>query len=227
MNVILSHPQDKDAIWLYLALKKSNVPIEIVSPEELLMAKEWSQNINNEEDSFAIKTKKGLEITSDNLKFLFNRTQMANALLWSKSETLEKQYVDAEMNALMLSWLYQVEQKSNIYNPTVGYSLSGVYWSSEQWENAAYKSGFTNSSKNNNDTVCKHILVVGDAVITNSNNKELINYCLKLSNLAKTPLLEITVSMDEKKFISANPYPSLSKYGNKLITIFKNIIHEN
>ncbi|SFD05223.1 hypothetical protein [Algibacter pectinivorans] len=227
MNVILSHPQDSDAIWLYLELKKSHVDIELVSPEELLMAEEWTQHINNDEDLFYIKTKKGLEITNSNLNFLFNRTQMAIAPIWDKAKEPERQYVQSEMNALMMSWLAQVSKKGRIYNPGKGYSLSGVFWSKQQWANAAFKAGF-NSASSEATALIEPVLVVGTKVITNYRNKTLIEHCIKLSMLAQTPLLEIYINkQDETQFLSANTYPELSKYGAKLIAILKHIIYEN
>ncbi|CAL2105028.1 conserved hypothetical protein [Tenacibaculum sp. 190524A02b] len=228
MNVILSHPQDHDAIWLYLALQKQNIPIELISPEELLMAKEWKQIINEDENSFYIKTKKGVEISNKNLNFLFNRTQIPKSPIWEKAAEAEKQYVHAEMNALLMSWLYQVQESCPIYNPSIGYSLSGVFWSPEQWAKAAYVAGFKNVNSNNTHTpIGKNILVIGKKVITNCINKQLVNNCIELSNLAQTPLLEITVSNDEKNFIKANTFPSLINYGDKLVAIIKHIIHEN
>ncbi|MEP3839140.1 MAG: hypothetical protein ABJM36_15965 [Algibacter sp.] len=229
MNVILSHPQDTDAIWLYLELQKNHVEIELVSPEELLMAEEWTQNINNDDDQFYIKTKKGLEITHNNLNFLFNRTQIAIAPVWDKAQETERQYVQSEMNALMMSWLAQVNNKGRIYNPGKGYSLCGVYWSRQQWANAAYKAGFSSvSSENNLNVNQESVLVIGKKVISNCCNKQLVENCVKLSLLAQTPLLEIYINKDdENQFVSANTYPALSKYGDKLIAILKHIIYEN
>lgn len=228
MNLILCHPQDQEAIWLYLALKKANTSVELVSPEELLMANEWKQVINDYENSFYIRTKKGLEISDRNLKFLFNRTQMPNSPIWEKAAKEEKEYVHAEMNALLMSWLNQVQENCPIYNPSIGYSLSGVFWSQDQWINAAYKAGFKNIEyqkfHNPNN---KNILVVGSKIISNCYNRELAKKCIELSKLAQTPLLEVFISEDEKRFISSSTYPSLSKYGEKLVAIIKYLIDEN
>ncbi|MDC1162162.1 hypothetical protein OAT18_01840 [Tenacibaculum sp.] len=229
MNIIVSHPQDQEAIWLYLALKNNDIPIEIISPEELLMAEEWTQSINNEEDNFYIKTKKGVEISGNNLNFVFNRIQIASSPIWEKAEETEKQYVHAEMNALMMSWLHLLQQKCNIYNPSVGYSLSGVFWSHEQWEKAAYVAGFESvlAVKDQQYFESKKILVFGKKVIASCHNKNLIESCLELSRYAQTPFLEISVSEDETMFIRANTQPSLREYGSKLIAIIKHIINEN
>jgi len=228
MNVILCHPEDQDAIWLYLALKKQNVRVELISPEELLMAEVWKQTINEDENNFYIKTKKGVEISNKSLTFLFNRVQMPKAPIWDKAAKVEKEYIYAEMNALLMSWLYQVQQICPVYNPTNGYSLSGVFWSKEQWSKAAFKAGFQNVVNTTNEIGnTKKVLVVGKKIIANCYNNKLIDSCIKLSQAAQTPLLEVIVDENEYSFFGANAFPSISQYGDKLVALIKYIINEN
>jgi hypothetical protein len=132
------------------------------------------------------------------------------------------------MNALLMSWLFQVQQICPVYNPTVGYSLSGVFWSREKWTKAAYKAGFKNVVNSPSETgLTKNLLVIGKKIITNCYNNALTDSCIKLSQEAQTPLLEIIVDEDESAFFGVNTFPSLSQYGDKLVAIIKHIIHEN
>lgn len=223
MNIILCHPQDKDAIWLYMELKKMKLPIELISPEQLLMADEWTQNITTESDDFYIKLKNGITIKSSDSHFLFNRTQFAMSPIWNKADKNEKNYVQAEMNALLISWLYQMQQKNTIYNPSVGYSLSGVYWTDQEWESAAYKSGFENVKIDSSYKIpYDSLLVVGNKVISNIIGKKEVKNAISLSKIANTPILEIRISKNAKQFIGANSFPSLQQYGNKLIALIQN-----
>ncbi len=222
MNIILCHPQDRDAIWLHMELKQKQVPVHLLAPEQLLMADEWTQYIDTDSDSYRVKTKSGITLDNTERHFLFNRIQLAQSPIWNKAEETEKNYVQAELNAALMSLLYSMQRKSTILNPVVGYSLSGVYWSKDQWTKAAYEAGFEDVAITEESAIPYHsILVVDDKVIPNNTDEEVIEQALSLSKLAQTPLLEITFSRDGKQLTGANSFPALKKYGKELVDIIQ------
>lgn len=222
MNIILCHPQDRDAIWLHTELKQKQVPVHLLAPEELLMAEEWTQYIDTDSDSYRIKTQSGITIDNSERHFLFNRTQLAQSPIWNKAQETEKNYVQAELNAALMSLLYSMQRKSTVLNPAVGYSLSGVYWSKDQWTKAAYEAGFEDVAIREETIIPYHsILVVDDTVIPESTDEEVIEQALSLSRIAQTPLLEINLGKDGKQLLGANSFPSLKKYGNVLIDLIQ------
>jgi hypothetical protein len=215
MKLIICHPTDVSAIWLHTQWKNMGVESCLVSVEELLMPKTWVQNISDKHCSFEITTHSGKTIKSTEIDFVVNRTQMVNALLWQKAAPQEKDYVQNEMQALLLGWLYSVQQSTKLFNPPQGYSLCGPQYSIAEWQWQAQKMGFTISENKNNTN---NYLVIGEKVIGNNINQFIAKQCIALSKQVQSPILEIT--MDEKNhFIQANSFPELKTYGKSAIQI--------
>jgi len=218
MNLILCHPQDKDAIWLYLELKKVNAKVHLLSPEQLLMAENWTQFLETDEDSFYIKTKSGIEIDSKEKHFVLNRTQMVHSPIWSHADADEKNYAFSELNAMFMSWIFQLQKHGVVWNPTIGYSLSGAPWSEIQWIQAAHQVGFEKARPRSSEPFDSY-LVVSKKVICDISNKKNITMILELARKSNTPLLEVYVSKDGSGFLGANSFPNLQRYGKKIVSL--------
>lgn len=218
MNLILCHQWDRDAIWLHLNLQQLGVDSHLVAPEQILMAKEWTQSLDD--DEFVIELNGGQTLHSGGIGFVFNRVQMVDAPLWRLAGEGEREYVRAEMTALLMSWLYQVQQQCSMINPPVGNSLSGVFWSEAQWTKAAFGAGFNDVALACQQTgPMEKILVIDDEVITPLRDDHLHERCTALAKLAQSPLLEITVRDGGRTFIEGNPLPPLRVYGDTLLGI--------
>lgn len=227
MNIILCHAQDRDAIWLYLELKKRKVAIELIAPEQLLMADKWEQSIETTSDHLTIQLKNGMTITGTEVHFIINRTQSAQSPVWSKALKVDREYVQAEMNAMLMSGLEQLSKNARMFNPTVGYSLSGVYWSTVEWCSAAQRVGMSvHNGINGTLEQTKTVLIMGDKFLAPELSAESMEKCWWLAEVAQTPLLEITLSQKTEHFISANCFPSFRKYGEPLVELIKNTIYE-
>lgn len=226
MNLILCHTDDREAIWLYTQLKKRDVEIELLSPEQLMMSEEWTQYVETESDSYTIKTKTGISIHSNEKHFLFNRTRQANAPIWHKSSETEKTYAASEMNAMVMGWLYQVQLKNILYNPPMGYSLSGAYWSKPQWTKAALSAGFEVVDSNHPEPQDKLILVVDNEVVGSKVAKKTEKRAVALSSISNTPFLQIRLRAEDENFKDADSFPTLRTFGSPLVDLLKNKIHE-
>ncbi len=213
MNLIICHPTDNEAIWVHSQLKKYGVNSTLLTVEELLMAKKWTQHVNNEQDTFEIETKAGLLINNKNLNFVLNRSQYATSPIWTKAQKTEQDYVNAEMNAMFYSWLYQVALVTKLFNAPQGYGLSGVFMDSTEWARFANLAGFVISNKSTNS---KKVLVIAEKVIGQNISKALAQKCIQLSKIINAPILEIELN-SQNQFITANTFANIMPYGQKFI----------
>jgi len=218
MNIVLCHPFDQDAIWLCLELRKAGAEIELLAPEQVLMAREWTQELDSDSDEFVLSIPDGLSIRSGDIEFLFNRTQFVDAPVWRHADEREREYVRSEMTAMMISWLYQVQQRCLMLNPPVGYSLCGAAWTDAQWTMTAFDAGFKEVviTKDRTATDDK-VLVFNDEILSGLEDKELKWRCLNLASSAQSPLLEITVRNEGNMFTGATPFPALRAYGQPFL----------
>lgn len=219
MNIILCHPQDNEAIWLYTELKKNGMFIELLSPEQLLLS-DWTQEISTDSESFEIETKSGLTLFPGNINLLINRTTSVNPIAWKNSDPKEKNYVQAELNAMLMAWLFQVNQKTRVLNPTVGYSLSGVTWKPNEWIKAGFQAGFDASNYGN---ALKHgvssLLVNGEIITSLSTKTELLNKGQVLASISQTPLLEIVTDSTGTQLLFASTFPAFTSYGPAIVQL--------
>jgi hypothetical protein len=220
MNIILCHPFDQDAIWLYLELKKGGTPVELLAPEQILTSREWTQSLDNGSGGFALAVRDGLTIKSGEIDFFFNRTQLVDAPIWRHAAEREREYVRSEMTAMLMSWLYQVQRECLMINPPVGHSLCGAAWSRAQWMKAAFDAGFTDAA-DGSATGDDKVLVVGGKVLSGLKSRKLAQRCVDLARIAQSPLLEIAVRDSGSTFTGANPLPAFRGHGKKFLVLIQ------
>lgn len=213
MNLIICHPHDSQAIWVHTQLKRYQVPSTLLTVEELLMAKKWSQSIDNEQDSFEIETSSGLKLTDKNINFVLNRALYAQSPIWQKAKMEEQNYISAEMTALIYSWLHQVTRKTKLFNPPNGYSFSGLQIEASEWAFYAQKAGFDIDS---DLKTTKKVLVIAEKVIGKIISKSLAEKCINFSKLINAPIVEIELGPNNE-FVTANTQPNFSNYGKNFI----------
>jgi hypothetical protein len=220
MNLILCHSSDRDAIWLHLNLRTLGIESHLIAPEQVLMAREWTQSLDDMEDDFLVETQGGLTLRSREIAFVFNRVQMIDAPIWRRTDDSEREYVRSEMTALFMSWLYQLQQQCVMINPPIGNSLSGVFWSEAQWTKAAFDAGFAGVELGGPQTGEREkVLVVGDQVISRHKDRKLAQRCIALSRLAQSPLLEIDIKDRGLIFGGGTTSPPLQVYGHDLLVL--------
>lgn len=229
MNLILCHSCDKDAIWLYLELKKLDAEVFMLAAEQVFMAAEWTQVLTSDSDDYVLDVNGFPAFRSGDISFLLNRTQLVEPPLWKLASEKDRNYVRSELTALLTSWLWQVKQQALVLNPFVGYNLCGVSWSNEQWTSAAYEAGFKNVASAREQQYGKPpamCLVIEDTCLGLPIDYETEKRCFRLAKLAQSPLLEIYLQGDEQNFSWATPFPALRKYGYELVSTIHNLMTE-
>jgi hypothetical protein len=219
MNIVFCHPSDRDAIWLYLELKKQGVAVQILAPEQLLMAREWTQSLGDRNDEFVVTTRDGTTIKSGEVRFFFNRAQFVDAPIWRRAREGDREYVRSEMTAMLMSWLHQVQQECLMINPPFDQSLCGTGWSEARWAKAAFEAGFQYVASAAQHQEGERVLVVGDHVTPGSESKEIASRCIRLAQIARSPLLEVRVGNSGNIFVSATAMPAFQDYGKGFLSL--------
>ncbi|MFL6417325.1 MAG: hypothetical protein ACJ74Y_16845 [Bryobacteraceae bacterium] len=125
-----------------------------------------------------------------------------------------RKYVAAELNAFLLAWL--AAQSCPVLNRPTACCLGGPNWRAEQWTRAAMRLGIpahTRRSVPNGTTSADteeslELITVGERCF-GCNDSSLKESALKLARAAGVELLSVRFSRDQRRFLSANAWPSL------------------
>lgn len=227
MHLIFCHPFDRDAIWLYLELKKQRTSVQLLAPEQLLMAREWTQSLGDGNDCCVVTTKDGTNIKSEELEFFFNRVQFVDAPVWRRAAESEREYVRSEMTAMLMSWLYQVQQQCLMINPPFGQSLCGPAWYDAQWAKAAFEAGFQNVSFDKQPNSIEKMLVVGTEAISELKSEDVAARCIRLAQAAHSQLFEVFMRENGNTFVSATAMPVFRAYGKDFLSLLQKYLSGN
>ena len=227
MYLIFCHPFDRDAIWLYLELKKRSETVQLLAVDQVLMAREWTQSMENGNEFFVVTTKDGTTIKSGELELFFNRVQFVDAPLWRRAPESEREYVRSEMTAMLMSWLHQVQQQCMMINPPFGQSLCGPPWYDAQWAKAAFEAGFQNVSFDKKLNNCEKMLVVGTEVISALNSETVAERCIRLARASRSQLCEVFMRDSGNTFVSATATPAFRAYGKVFLANLQQYLSRN
>jgi hypothetical protein len=136
----------------------------------------------------------------------------------------DREYVAAEMNAFLLSWLSQVSCR--VLNRPAGTCLCGPNWRPQQWARAAAQAGFAiqsvrwrvpSTAKQTHKPPKKHVERTDEVtVVGNQCFGSAYEVCLaparRLAAIAGTELLSVRFSVGKHGplFLSANAMPALT-----------------
>src|SRR5688500_10190830 len=104
---ILCNQNDQVAQALFLHLKKGNLPVQLVTAEDLIFASSWNHEISREGKCHTeIILQNGTHIHSGEIRCVFNRIsfmQMPHFL-----NMADRNYAEMEMFALFISFLKSI-----------------------------------------------------------------------------------------------------------------------
>jgi hypothetical protein len=111
MLLILCHLHDVDAAWLCQRLQQADpdMPVLIVSMDELLFAREVTHTLGRAGNDFSITLQNGRRIDKNDVSIVINRLYHLDPIVWKQTDPRQYQYVSQEINALYLSLLHTLE----------------------------------------------------------------------------------------------------------------------
>lgn len=138
MWLLLCTPDDASALWLYHCLQQQHtyVPIEIVTPAELLYSVRWVETLGIPDAQFEITLSDGRRIRSTIVRGVINRLTEVPTQQLAYFAASDRAYVHMEWHALLFSWLHRLPR---VVNPPVPPGLSGTLYTWSEWQIYAHR----------------------------------------------------------------------------------------
>ena len=142
MLLLLCHLHDVDAAWLCQRLQQTDpeMPVLIVSMDELLFAREVTHTLGRGDNDFSITLQNGRRIEKNDVSVVINRLYHLDPVVWKQTDPRQYQYVTQEINALYLSLLH-TPGAARLYNPPTPVSLGGLHLTLAEWQLLAVRAG--------------------------------------------------------------------------------------
>lgn len=131
--LILAGPGDATAD-LVASLARSRYgahAVCVVTPEQVALAPRWTHRVGEHGVSTELVFRDGTAIGSDELAGVLNRVCYVQLPQFQKSRPDDVMYAQAELHALLVSWLAGL--RCPVINPATPHALSGVSLSAVRW----------------------------------------------------------------------------------------------
>lgn len=236
MLLVLCDPADKPALWAGQQLRKRGVmPVEFVSPAELLLARRLAYHAENGKPVYAVaELSRGRNIDTRQLRATINRANRIEYPQIRFAAARDRNYVQAEMDAVMLAWLGALPNP--VFNPADPSGWCGPLLHPFAWALHAQATGFTTPTYRcgysglahpapSNQPMSIHLVFAEQTFPALA--LPLRQAAIALAARVGIPLMGITLawSPDGKAtFIEATPMPDLRLGGDAFIDTFISIL---
>jgi hypothetical protein len=236
MLIVLCDANDLSALWAYQALRNHGLaPLELITADALSLCEYWEHRVIGRHVTLRFRLENGLYVSSDQLRGVLNRLYTVPIPHWRSATKSDQDYVQQELIAFYLSWLYSLP--CPVINRPTPQGLSGRWRHESEWVWLAWKAGlpvapYRQSGDDLIDAMkgemrlvapgipVRTIIVVGDTVVGAAAPTPVILACQQLAHLADTELLGIDFiagAAGTWTFAGANATPDLSLGGPALI----------
>jgi hypothetical protein len=236
MWIVLADATDVVADWAFAALNNRGLtPLYRISPDDLAVGASLTHTLVNGQVSTRLRLTDGTEISDQSLRGVLNRLYGATAPHFRGSSTKDQDYVQQELYALYLSWLYGLQ--CPVINRPTAQGLSGAWRHEAEWVVLAHKAGLpvapyrqsswdvVDAMKGDRRLVPEGVLptsviVFGALTIGIGLPANILAGCRRLAALAQTELLGVDFIPDAQggwTFAGATPMPDWRLGGSLLI----------
>jgi hypothetical protein len=236
MWLVICEPTDRAALWAYQGLKRRGLaPLKLVSPSMLASSLRWEHRIDEHGASIAVTLASGRTLRGGELRGVLNRVYAAPAAVWRNATASDRLYVEQELFAFYLSWLYSLA--CPVLNRPTPMGLAGQWRSESEWVRIAAKAGlptpvFRQTSFDGIDETQgqrrlvppnvspRTVVVAGETTAGATAPPAIAEGCLRLAARAETALLGVEFiegSAGPWTFAGATPVPDLRKGGERLL----------
>jgi hypothetical protein len=204
-------------------------PVLHLTIGDLLGSTTWVHTVGNDGAGFTARLADGTELESRNVAGVVNRLGFIPPTYTAPMVEADREYVLHELNAFFLSWLHSVD--CPILNPPSSRGLAGAWRPASEWASLAAKAGLghmplTSTGPEPNppwsDGSLPHrtAITVDGEIVDDGLDEETRQACLRLADLASTPLLGIEFIVGDGGdlvFAGASPQPRLPVAGEAII----------
>jgi hypothetical protein len=234
MWLLLCSQYDSSAIWAYHGLRKRGLlPLELLTSEMLVKGCKWEHRLGDGDPSITIALADGRVIDNQAVRGTLNR--LTQVPLQHLAGASDYDYATQEYAAFFMSWLYAMPPP--ILNRATAQGLSGTWRHASEWVWMAAQAGLNTPPyrQTSEDTIDEKremrslfpagtpttmFITVGERVIGPALPPEVRAGCVRLAELAETPLLGIEMISDKLNtwtFAGATPMPDLRLGGEPLL----------
>jgi hypothetical protein len=235
MWLLLCSGHDAAAFWAYEGLRaRGLLPLELITGEMLLKSRKWEHRVDATGASISITLADGRIINNKEVRGTLNR--LTYVPLESLASTPDYDYATQEYAAFFMSWLNALPPP--VLNGAAAQGLCGAWRHVSEWVWLAAKAGIATPDyrQTSHDTFDEKkemrklfpegtsttlVLTVGERIVGPDLPREIRDGCLRLAQLAQTPLLGIELvrnkTSDSWIFAGATHMPDLRLGGKPLL----------
>jgi hypothetical protein len=204
-------------------------PLEVISAEEIAYNLRFEHRLGTAESSVNITLADGRVINSATVRGTLNRLHFIPFAHLRTANSTDRQYAEQELFALYLSWLYALP--GVMLNRPGPQGLCGDWRHPSEWAWLANRAGLFTATYRQSESrsappfyapetpTSRTIIVLNDACYAATAPASVTGGCLRLAELAETPLLGCDFNLTpagEWVFSKATPLADLRKGGAPL-----------
>lgn len=142
MWLILCNPDDVSALWAGRGLQiRGLTPVEFVSPVEITCSRHIEYRAGDGEPAHALaELNRGTVLDTRQLRGTLNRAARLEHHQLRRAASSDRNYVQAEIDAVMLAWLGALP--APVYNPPHSSGWAGIHLHPFEWAIRAQQAGF-------------------------------------------------------------------------------------
>jgi hypothetical protein len=209
MIVILCHPADSAALWLYGALRDIGLEgIALVSVEQLVYSTRIVHRLDASGDTGSIHLADGRILRPESIRGLVNRVHYLPTQHFAAAQAADQAYATQELSAFLLAWLDGVAGR--VINPPMPFALDGSTFHLMTLVQLAAMAGLPTTpwragTKEDGDAIaplsaCTHTGLVFDGRLFGSLlPRPLQEACRRLAALIGVPLLEVRLHQSAER----------------------------
>lgn len=218
---VLCEPDDHDVLWLAAALRRRGEDVELVLPEELMVASALTCRIDSTGVTSSLRLHDGRRMDADAPKLVVNRLVDLPTIVGGLPADLT--YLAEEWRAATVAWLRTM--RCPVLNPPRAAFLAGPRLSTPAWRAVARAYGVPVSSWQSDTAQATanpvNLICLGTRCIdpTGSAPPELAAPLTAISRYVGAPLLGVTFDRTDDRWVlvDATPRPPLSAAGEALV----------
>lgn len=228
--LVLSDDGDPVGPWLAEGLtSRGMAPVLHLTTGDLLGPTTWVHTVGNDGAAFTARLSDGTELKSQNVAGVVNQIGFIPPSYTASMVEADREYASHEVNAFFLSWLNSVD--APILNPPSSRGLAGAWRPASEWASLAAKAGLGHtpltstgpeptSPWSEGSPPHRTAITVDGEIVDDGLDEETRQACLRLADLASTPLLGIEFIIGDGGdlvFAGASPQPPLPVAGEAII----------
>lgn len=224
--LVLGDDGDPVGPWVADGLTRRGLgPVLSLTTGDLISAV-WAHTVGDDGADFTARLADGTALEGDRIAGVVNRIGfIPPACTWELVEA-DRDYALHELNAFFMSWLASI--RAPVLNPPSARGLAGAWRPATEWALLAARAGLPHRPLTSTEPEpipfavppAHTAITVDGEIVDDGLDEETRRACLRLADLAATPLLGVEFAVDQGDalvFTGASPQPPLPVAGEAVL----------